>query len=149
MSINELSVKDKVQRYLSEVFPKMIIDEDGDFAFRWHSTQMWVSVREVKETERCAGYVAVRVFANTNNRVPPSPALYEHVATQGRFAFGALRCYRKDEGVRIFLEHTLIGDFLDPSELMICFSEMAHTANAVDDEIKSKFGGVVYHEGSK
>lgn len=149
MNIDVLSVKDKVQRYLTDALDKVVVDSDGDFTFRIGSTQMWVAVAEAKTTKQQNEYVAVRVFANTNNRVPPSPELFEYVAMQGRFAFGALRCYKKDDGVRIFLEHTLVGDFLDPSELWICFGEMAHNADAVDDHIKSKFGGVLYHEGSK
>ena len=149
MNIEVLSIKDKVQRYLTDVYEKVAVDSDGDFSFRIGSTQMWVAVAQVENKANRAGYVAVRVFANTNNRVPPSPGLFEYVATQGRFAFGALRCYKKDDGLRVFLEHTLVGDYLDPSELYVCFSEMATTADAVDDEIKAKFGGVLYYEGSK
>jgi hypothetical protein len=149
MNVDVLSIKDKVQRYLTDGFEKVVVDSDGDFSFRIGSTHMWVAVSQVDQKDKRAGYVAVRVFANTNNRVPPSPELFEYVSTQGRFAFGALRCYKKDDGVRVFLEHTLVGDFIDPAELWICFSEMAYTADAVDDSIKSKFGGVLYHEGSK
>lgn len=149
MNIDVLSIKDKVQRYLTDVYEKVVVDSDGDFSFRIGSTQMWVAVSQVDKKENRAPYVAVRVFANTNNRVPPSPGLFEYVAFHGRFAFGALRCYKKDEGVRVFLEHTLVGDYLDPSELYICFSEMAYTADWVDDQIKAKFGGVLYYEGSK
>ena len=149
MNIDVLSIKDKVQRYLTDCMDKVVVDSDGDFSFRIGSTQMWIAVSQEEKREGRAPYVAVRVFANTNNRVPPSPELFEYVAFHGRFAFGALRCYKKDDGLRVFLEHTLVGDYLDPSELYICFSEMAYTADAVDDQIKAKFGGALYHEGSK
>lgn len=107
MNVDALSIKDKVQRHLTDIFDKVVVDSDGDFSFRIGSTQMWVAVAPVEQTKQRAGYVAVRVFANTNNRVPPSPELY------------------------------------------ICFSAMANTADAIDDQIKSRFGGVLYHEGSK
>ena len=148
MNIDVLSVKDKVQRYLTEFYEQVGVDNDGDFSFRIGSTHLWVRVSEVKSTEQLAGYVSVRVFANTNNKVPPSAALYEYVATEGQYGFGSLRCFKKDDGVRIFLGHTLMGDFLDPMELGICFSHLAKTADWLDDVIKSKFGGVLYYEGS-
>ena len=89
MNIDVLSIKDKVQRYLTDVYEKVVVDSDGDFSFRIGSTQMWVAVSQVDKKENRAPYVAVRVFANTNNRVPPSPGLFEYVAFHGRFAFGA------------------------------------------------------------
>jgi hypothetical protein len=149
MDIEVLTIKDKVQRYLSDELDEVVVDSDGDFTFRTGSSQLWVSVSKVEKKEGYAGFVAVRVFANTNNRVPASPALWEYIATEGRYRIGALRCYKKGDGVRIFLEHTLVGDFIDPSELWVAINYVASTADWVDDVIKSKFGGVLYHEGSK
>ncbi len=145
MSVDVLAVKDKVQRYIAEVAGTVQIDSDGDFTFRTGSSQMWVSVSKVEKTGSYAEFVAVKVFANTNNRVPASPALYEYVATEGRYRIGALRCSRKDDGVRVWLEHTLMGNFLDPAELYMTINYIGATADWVDDQIRQRFGGDRYH----
>jgi hypothetical protein len=147
MSAEVLAVRDKVQRYLAEVVGAVKIDSDGDFTFRAGSSQMWISVRKVEQHGSYTEFVAVKVFANTNNRVPASPALFEYVATEGRYQIGALRCFRKEDGVRVWLEHTLMGTFLDPAELYVTINYIGEIADWVDDEIRRKFGGVLYHAG--
>jgi hypothetical protein len=147
MSADVIAVKDKVHRYITEVVGSVQIDSDGDFTFRTGSSQMWISVSKVERSGSYAEFVAVKVFANTNNRVPASPALYEYVATEGRYRIGALRCVRKDDGVRVWLEHTLMGTFLDPAELYVTINYIGEIADWVDDEIRRKFGGVLYHAG--
>ncbi|MFT4089006.1 MAG: hypothetical protein QM658_17985, partial [Gordonia sp. (in: high G+C Gram-positive bacteria)] len=46
----------------------------------------------------------------------------------------------------VSLKHNLLGDFLDPEELMSAVYGLAFVADDVDDELKAKFGGLRFHE---
>lgn len=141
MDANVLGVKDKVQRYLVDLFGGVQVDRDGDFTFRQGSTQVWVSVVPFHEAN-----TAVQVFALTNMEVPPTAELFHHVATQNAYAFGHLHCREKDGKITVQFSHTLLGEFLDPDELKTAVFMVAGVADGVDDEIKAKFGGRLFHE---
>ena len=135
------AVKEKVQRYLVDMFGGAQVDRDGDFTIRHGSTQVWVSVAPFHKAN-----TAVRVFAYTNIDVPASPELFHHVATRGSFVFGHLRCAEQDGKVAISIGHTLLGEYLDPDEFKVALFFIAGIGDELDDEIKAKFGGRLFHE---
>jgi len=142
MGASLLEVKDRVQRYLSEIIGTVQIDKEGDYNFRQNSTHVFISVYELNETN-----FGVNVFAQTNFQVPPSPELFKYVATNNGYRFGRLCATEKDDGVLISFSHNLLGDFLDLEELRWAVGAVAVTADEIDDEIKNKFGGrLVYEE---
>ena len=142
MASNQLAVvKDKVQRYLTDLLGSVQVDRDGDFSLRQGSARVFVRVAPLGE-ER----TFVAVWAETNLEVPPSPELYKFIATGNRYSFGCLRCREADGKVSVIFGHSLLGDFLDPDELKMTVVVVAHTADAIDDEIVTKFGGRKFHE---
>lgn len=142
MENNQVSVvKEKVQRYLLEVLSTVSIDRDGDFTFREGSARVFVSVDAVGDNS-----ASVRIVAPIVNDAPASPELFKHIATGNHYRYGHLTCNEKDGKVSIVFIHTLLGDFLDPDELKMAVFLLAKTADEIDDEIVSKFGGRKFHE---
>ena len=122
------AVKEKVQRYLVDMFGGAQVDRDGDFTVRHGSTQVWINVAPFHEAN-----TAVRVYAYTNLEVPASPELFHYVATRGSYVFGHLRCSEKDGKVAISFGHTLLGEFLDPDEFKVALYFIAGIGDGLDD----------------
>ncbi len=141
MAADVPAVKDKVQRYLVDLFGGAQVDRDGDFTLRHGSTQVWVSVKPFHKEN-----TAVRIFAWTNVEVPASAELFQYVATRGSYPFGHLRCFEKEGKVNVYLEHALLGEYLDPEELKVALYFVAGVGDGLDEEIKSQFGGRLFHE---
>lgn len=143
METNEriAAVKEKVQRYLLEVLNRVEVDRDGDFTFRQGSTRIFVSVDAFGESS-----TSIRIVAPVIRDAPATPELFKYLATGNNYRFGHLAASEKDDKVSILFAHTLLGDFLDPDELKLAVFLLARTADEIDDEIKSKFGGQAYHE---
>lgn len=134
-------VKEKVQRYLTDMLGSVTIDRDGDFAIRYGSAQLFVRVSAFGE-----GSIA-NVFAPTNSEVPASPELYRYVAEINRnYVFGKFSTRESEGKVTVSLTHALLGEYLDPDELKSALGLLAALADEVDDDIKSKFGGRRFHE---
>jgi hypothetical protein len=133
-------VRDKVQTYLRELVGRFEVDEDGDYSFRDGSARLFVSVSELGER------AVVDIWSILALDVPESPELYEFVATTS-YRFGSLLARKQDDGkLRVLLTHSLLGDFLDPDELKMAAVMIGTTADDVDDEVRSRFGGVRFHE---
>ena len=74
--------------------------------------------------------------------VPITPELKAFVAEQsGIYTFGHPAYLEMDGMAYIEFRHNLLGDFLDPDELMVALGAVAHTSDELDDVIKEKFGG--------
>lgn len=142
MAADLAALRDKVQRILAEELGSVEIDKDGDWSVRNGSSRTYISVKEWGEDE-----TAVSLWAFTNRDVPRTPELYKFVATSS-YVFGGLEVWdRDDESTSIVVFRcTLLGDFLDPAELMNALGCIASTADKVDDEIKTRFGGTRFHE---
>lgn len=141
MSTKLLETKDKVQRLLTELLNNVQIDKDGRFHFRHESSHVFVRVREWNEN------TLVDVFAPTNFSVPTSPELFKYLALNSdSYVFGHFGALETEKGVNIIFTHTLLGDTLDPDELKWAVFGVAASADKVDDEIRTKFGGTVFHD---
>jgi len=134
-------VKEKVRRYLTDIFGTVQIDRDGDFTFRQGSARVFLRVEELGDDK-----TVVAIWAPTNNDVPPKPELFRYIATHNAYRFGSLLAVERGDKVNVVFKHTLLGDTLDPDELMIAAALVAGTADKVDTEIKEKFGGRIFHE---
>jgi hypothetical protein len=141
MPANLLMVKDKVQRYLTDLIGSVEIDAEGRFSFRHGSARLFVQVDQINEESTAVEIVAPLVF---NARA--TPELFHYVATRGSYRFGHLSAAERDDGVSIFYQHTLLGDFLDPDELKWAVFAMANTADELDTQLRSQFGGETFHE---
>lgn len=76
-------------------------------------------------------------------QVPDTPELARWVATDGqRMYFGSAILVPRDGGVAdIFLDHTLLGDYLDEEELHNAVGAVLSTADGLDEELQARFGG--------
>ena len=136
MSIDD--VKAKVQRILSDKLGSVRIDNDGDFVLQNGSSVGFVKVRSWGDDE-----TIVKVWSPILSKVKPSPQLYKWVATSGQERFFAhVRIIEGDSNqVMIILEHDLLGDYLDPDELMNTVLSVMLGADEWDDELQKMFGG--------
>jgi hypothetical protein len=137
-----LVLKDKVQRYLSELVGTVEIDRDGDFTLRHGSSRVFVRCAELKGDRT---YVAITVPLLFGCQA--SPELFRHVATHADdWVFGHLSAHEGDDGVAVFFTHRLLGDYLDPEELKSAVGGVAATADDLDNELQGQFGGRRFHE---
>lgn len=139
-SPNVLAVKDKVQRWLNDAVGSITIDKDGDFTFRFGSTQIFIGV--IDQEDRVLVHLQMPLLFE----VPLTPELYKYVATENAYFFGKLRVVEKDGVGLVGFEHTLLGDYLDAEELHAAIRGMVNSGDDVDNELQAKFGGRVFHE---
>ena len=130
-----------VEQQLRNLVDDVRVTEKGDFQFRVGSTVVLVQVREQKiygpGPNTLVYMEAILVLG-----APPSLELYRHVALQaGEILFGTLFAKEDDEGVSVRFSHSLLGDFLDAEELQSALAKVAGTADGLDDELVSAFGG--------
>jgi len=141
MAADVRAVREKVQRYLTDFLGTIQIDRDGDFTFRHGSARVFVSVAEFGPDK-----TVVRITAPTNSEVTPTPDFYHYVATENKYVFGSMVAVESQGKAGVLFKHSLLGDTLDPDELLLAVGLVAGTADEIDNEIKSRFGGRVFHE---
>jgi len=135
-----LELKDKVQRYLTEVF-RVEIDRDGDFVICGESAAVWVRCAVLESAKNQP--TIVRIFARVLSGVAPTPELFEYIATTtDDFIFGHLSLVKEDEGTYgIWMTHRLLGDYLDAEEIRWAVGGILGSTDVLDDELKARFGG--------
>lgn len=133
--------KDNVRNILLAHTGNAEEDADGDIGYRNGSTVAFVRVSPWFDD-----HTVVFIFSHLANNVPPSPELFEFVARRSNsFVMGHLGCTELDNGtVRVHMGHTLLGDYLDPQELIDALDGILGSADELDDEIVSRFGGETF-----
>lgn len=140
-----LVLKDKVQRYLTDLVGSVQIDRDGDFTARQGSSRIFIRCVEWGEDK-----TIVTLMVPLLLDVQPSAELFRHVALHSNdWIFGHLYAVERDGRAELHLGHKLLGDYLDPEELKSAVAGMALTADHIDDELKNQFGGNRFHEDDK
>jgi hypothetical protein len=140
---NLLEVKDKVQRYLAANFKGVMIDDEGDYSFRFDSARVFVRVGEWTD-----GRVVIDVFSVVLQKVPLTTELKDYVALEcGSFVFGRMALFVDPEGMAtLTFRQSLLGDFLDEEELTTACGLVGSVAEIEDDKLKERFGGLRFHE---
>jgi len=141
MAADVRAVREKVQRYLTDFLGTIQIDRDDRITFRHGSARVFVSVAEFGPDK-----TVVRITAPTNSEVTPTPDFYHYVATENKYVFGSMVAVESQGKAGVLFKHSLLGDTLDPDELLLAVGLVAGTADEIDNEIKSRFGGRVFHE---
>lgn len=132
------ALRQKIQRIVADELGSAMVDRDGDVVIRHDSAVVFVTVIEQENRN------IVKLWATLALGVPPTPALYEWVATEGQdYFFARTKVSSKDDDgtVRVGWEYDLLGDYLDPMELVNAIHVVVGISNDLDDEIVSKFGG--------
>jgi len=142
MSAHVAKTKEKVQKYLTDFLGNISLDRDGNFHFQHGSSHIFVRIRGWNDEN-----TLVSVIAPTNSGIPPSPELFEHIATTAdNYVFGHLSATKSDDSVSIMLSHNLLGEYLERDELKLAISGIALSADDVDNKIQDLFGGNIFHE---
>lgn len=129
-------VKARVQRILQS--KDLLIELKGDdFWVPYGSTRCRIMVRPYGD-----GHAIVDVSALVVADVPVTTRLKEYLADKSSdFMFGNLELYKDGAKGMIIFRHALLGDYLDEDELMFTVAAVAGTADDLDDEVRSTFGG--------
>lgn len=138
------AVKERVRQILMQRHGEVTEDADGDFKRRTGSTTIFVSVRPWADYDQ----TIVEVWGFVGRNVPPSPDLFHFVATKtDTFMMGHLGVADNEDGtVNIGMFHRLLGEDLDAEELMAALGGVSGSADELDDEITTRFGGVRFHQ---
>ena len=131
------SVRERVQRILTEEYGQVIVDQDGDFVINNGSARIFISVTEIKLG------VVVKLYSPLLRNVPTSADVFKWVATEGQnrwFAHATL-LEQDDATCHITWEHDLLGDYLDREELLHAVVAVAAGADDLDDKVQKMFGG--------
>jgi hypothetical protein len=138
-----MEINDKIRRIIvGDDLKAEIYGEDG-FKLYFGSTAVVIETQEIGEGDRKR--IAIEVWAPLLLDVPITDALCRHIATDAHFLWGALRVYAKDgeNTGMLTLYYVLLGDFVDPDELLTALYMIASTADGEDDVLQKQFGGRV------
>ena len=126
----------RIQSFLDGEGPFQL--EGGRFSIELKSTTCHFRVKRWNQ-----GTTIVHIVAPILVGVPVSEALYEFVAQNStRRYFGSLGLRMKEDGLAMLqVDHTLLGDTLDKTELLWAIAAVAETADRLDDELQPRFGG--------
>lgn len=133
----------RVQQYLTQNFGSVNIDANGSYSMRHGSSRIFVRVQTQDEIDWTLVSLSIPLLL----RVKETPAVFEYVSLHADdYIFGHLSVTRTDEGLVLFLNHSLLGDYLDEEELCRAVAFMLGSADNLDDELEAQFGGDRYHE---
>ena len=140
------SVRQKVQRILTQKLGPVRVDEDGDFIVEYESARMLIEVCEGLGDDG----VVVQFRCPLVDGVKLTNEVYKWVATKGQSRrIGALRVIESDKtpGVGMIAnEQCIISDDLDESELMANVVVLLRDSARLDTELQSMFGGELFGE---
>lgn len=139
------ALRAKVEKILTEHFGAFTVDPDGDVHVDYESVRVFVCPRDWKQAKS-----VVSIFSVTNVGVPVSGDLTLFLARENLSLLFGHFSLRAEEGAAtgdVWFGHTLLGDFLDPDELVTALSAVARMADKYDDLIRDRFGGRLYLEG--
>lgn len=152
-----LVVKDKVGRYIKEVFEHVSIGDDGEFVIPYESTLVVVRLAEIQDPEVVKfkkelglPLIVVHFFALVLMDVRPSNDLYKWIATEGQtFDFGTFKFDLSEDGKTgtVLFDYMIAGDTADPEEVKNAIIAVATVADNMDDELKKMFGGRLFQQG--
>jgi hypothetical protein len=135
-------VQSKVQNILTSEFGSVTVDKDGDFRFPYQSTVVTVSVEDFGDNETLVKLDGLIAFDSKSGA-----AVYEWCNQQnGPIFFGSVVHVGSRKKNLTIIKHAILGDFLDPAELLAALRAVVFLANDLGDKFISKFGGKRYED---
>ena len=133
-------VQKKVQSILSTELGSVKVDADGDIRIDYESTSVRIAVEQYGDSTE---ETVVEITGVLSFETPASPMLYEWINEKNSsIKFGTI--YHLDgskSGTLVLLQYSILGDFLDPEELLNAVRVVVLISNKLDDELIQKFGG--------
>jgi hypothetical protein len=136
----------KVQRILAAEFSNVMLAGEG-FAIERGSSRIGITVREFGKDPEGNPSSMVRISAIVAREVPATPELFRWAAVDGsQYWFGSVTVFESEDKQQcsVVFDHALLGDYLDPAELVSAVAMVGATADQIDDVVKEKFGGKRY-----
>lgn len=134
------AVRAKVQEILTDIMGTIQIGRDGTILLENDSAAIFVRVSDWGD-----GDTIVKVFSPMLSDVRLTPEVFRWVAVEGQeryFAHARVMVSDADPSMgMIGWEYDLLGNTLDPDELMHVVKSVGIFADQYDDELKSRFGG--------
>ena len=134
-------VTQKVQRILAKNF-SVRLGGDGGYFLDGGSTTCKVSCQQFGPAE--AESVLVLLETPILYEVPITDELCRWIALEGTlWYFGTPLIFPDEEGKdgNLYVDHSLLGTFLDSDELKIAVTSVLGRADRLDDELQGRFGG--------
>ncbi len=142
----------KVQRILVEEFNDVRLHKNGGFVLETGSTAAFVQIQEWTPDKDGNPRSLVYIWAPLGRDVKPSPELYHWAAVDGQqMRFGTVSVLDNTEAGTCFVQfdRTLLGDYLDPAELVTAVNAVLFTADDLDEIVHDRFGGKRYTDPSE
>ena len=136
----------KVQRILVDGFNDVRLRKNG-FSLEVGSTAAFVEIQDWTPDKDGNPRTLVYVWAPLGRDVKPTEDLFHWAATDGQqFRFGGVTVIENKEAKTCFIQfdHTIMGDFLDPAELLAAVGAVLYTADDLDETVHTRFGGKRY-----
>lgn len=136
-------VKSKIQGYLQN-YGSVTIDSEGDFAFDWGSSAVFIRVLDWGD-----GDVLVNVYALVAFDVPITDELCADLILERGAVMGGWSISRRDDNPKlgtVSFSIRLLGNEIDESELVHAIRAAGDTADENDDQIVARFGGKRYED---
>lgn len=115
---------------------------DGNFSLRVGTSQVIVGVNEEASDAMASDVTTVLLIAPVLRNVQPKPDLYKFVAEYGE-SFASLTVGSNEDGtVNVVLYHGLLANHLTQEQLELATLEVASRADALDNELAARFGGL-------
>ena len=136
----------KVQRILAAEFSNVMLDGDG-FKIEVGSTVVRIAVKDFGKDKDDNPSSVVTVSALVGREITPTPEFYEWAATEGRQRYiGGVTVFKNADTGRCVAvyDHALLGDYLDPAELVSAIVMCRNAGDEFDEIIHDRFGGLRY-----
>jgi hypothetical protein len=136
----------KVQRILVDGFNDVRLRKDG-FLLEVGSTAAFVEVQAWTPDDEGNPRSLVYIWAPLGRDVKPSEELYHWAAVEGQqMRFGTVTVIDDKEKGTCFIQfdHTILGDYMDPAELITAVAAVMYTADDLDEIVHTRFGGNRY-----
>ena len=129
-------VQSKVQAILSTELGSVRVSADGQIKITYESTIVTIAVEDFGDDE-----TIVVITAMVTSETKETPALYKFINdTNTNLRFGSLQFLPGNPSIMI-LQYTILGDYLDPEELLNAVRAVVLTADKLDDEVVKVLGG--------
>lgn len=129
-------VQSKVQSILTTELGSVRVAADNEIKINYESTMVTIAVEDYGNNE-----TVVVITAIVTSETKETPALYKFLNdTNVNLRFGSLQYLPRNPSIMI-LQYTILGDFLDPDELLNAVRAVVLIADKLDDEIVKVFGG--------
>jgi hypothetical protein len=132
-------IQNKVQSILRSELGSVRVDADGSISIPYESTLVTIKVEQFAGN---ADETVVDVMAVISFDTPSSAALYKWLNEKNmNLKFGTLYHLESKKNRIMVLQYSILGDYLDPAELLNAVRAVVLVADIIDDEVVKEFGG--------